>query len=146
MRIILLKDVKGLGRKGEVREVNDGYARNALIPKKLAQIATSSGIESVKNDLMQKKEAHDAKIAHFKQLSKSIESAKVQFSLKAGNKGELFGSVTTKDIQSELKKFNADEADVILEHPIKTIGMHPVIIDFGDGIRTTIQVEVKEEK
>ena len=146
MKVILLKDVKGVGRKGEVREVNDGYARNALIPKKLAQIASHSGIEAVKNDMAQKKESHDAKIAHSKQLAKSLESAKIQFSLKAGNKGELFGSVSQKDIEKELERFEVGDAEVILEHPIKTTGTHPVTIDFGDGIKATLNVEVKEEK
>lgn len=146
MKVILLKDVKGVGRKGEVREVNDGYARNALIPKKLAQIATVSGIESVKNDMALKKEAHDAKVAHSKQLAKSLESAKISFSLKAGAKGELFGSVSQKDIEKELERFEVGDATVILEHPIKSVGVHPVIIDFGDGVRAKLNVEVKEEK
>jgi len=146
MRIILLKDIKGVGKKGEVREVNDGYARNALIPKKLAQIASLSGIESVKNDMAQKKEAHEAKIAHSKQIAKSLESAKIQFSLKAGAKGELFGSVSQKDIEKEIERFEVGDAEVILEHPIKSVGTHPVIIDFGDGIKAKLNVEVKEEK
>lgn len=127
-------------------EVNDGYARNALIPKKLAQIATSSGIEAVKNDIALKKESYDVKITHSKKLAETLESAKIQFSLKAGAKGELFGSVSQKDIEKELERFEVGDAEVILEHTIKTTGMHSVIVDFGDGIKANLNVEVKEEK
>lgn len=146
MKVILLKDMKGVGKKGEVCDVHDGYARNALIPQKCAEIATASGIEKVRNNIALQKSAHEAKIVHSKQLAKSIESAKISFSLKAGNKGELFGSVSQKDVEKELERFEVGDATVILEHPIKSVGMHPVIIDFGDGIRATLNVEVKEEK
>ncbi|MCX6788478.1 MAG: 50S ribosomal protein L9 [bacterium] len=146
MKIILLKDIKGFGKKGDVMEVNDGYARNSLIPKKLAEIATSSIIGVVRNTIALKKGSHDAKIARSKEIAKSIENTKISFFLKTGNKGELFGSVSIKDIQNELKKFNLSDAEVVLEHQIKTVGTHPVIIDFGDGIHATIQVDVLAEK
>lgn len=146
MKVILLKDVKGLGKKGEIREVNDGYARNALLPKKLVEIATASHVEVVKNNIALKREAHDAHIAHVRQLAKSMNDTHIYFSLRAGNKGELFGSVVAKDIQNELTRFNIGDAKIVLTHPIKTVGLHPVLIDFGEGVHTTIQVEVKEEK
>lgn len=146
MKIIFLKDVKGVGKKGEIREVNDGYARNALLPKKLAEIATVAHVEVVKNNLALKKEAHDTHTERMRNLAKSINDEHIHFSLKAGNKGELFGSVAVKDIQNELKRFAIGDAEIVLEHPIKTVGLHPVLIDFGEGIHATIQVEVKEEK
>ena len=146
MKVIFLKDIKGVGRKGEIKEVNDGYARNALLPKKFAEIATNANIEVVKKNNEMKKEAHEAHVVKLKQLAKSLEGTKLHFVLKAGAKGELFGSVSEKDIERELKKFKASDAIVILAHPIKTIGVHAATLDFGEGIHTGIEIEVNEEK
>lgn len=146
MKVVLLKDVKGVGKKGEVREVNDGYARNALIPKKLADIATSGVVSIIQKLSAEKNAANDARIARLRKLAKSLGELKLKFSLRAGEKGELFGSVTAKDIEKELARYEAGEGKVVLEHPIKTLGSCRVSVDFGDGITAQVTVEVKEEK
>ena len=146
MKVIFLKDVKGVGRKGEIKEVNDGYARNALLPKKLAEIATNANVEVVKKNNEMKKVAHEAYVVKLKQLAKSLEGTKLHFILKAGTKGELFGSVSEKDIEKELKKYKASDATVILANPIKTIGTHAATLDFGEGIHIGIEIAVNEGK
>ncbi len=146
MKVVLLKDVKNVGRKGEIREVNDGYARNSLIPKGLAQIATSGTVSNIQKINAEKSAAHEARIARLKKLAKSLGEVKLKFALRAGEKGELFGSVTAKDIEKELARFEAGEGRAVLEHPIKTLGASRVSVDFGDGITASVTVEVKEEK
>ncbi len=146
MKVVLLKDVKGVGRKGEVREVNDGYARNALLPKGVVKIATSAIVSTVKKQAEEKNAANEARIARLKKLAKSLGDLKLKFELRAGEKGELFGSVNAKDIEKELARFEAGEGKVVMEHPIKTLGASRVSVDFGDGIIAEVTVEVKEEK
>ncbi len=146
MRVVLLKDVKGIGKKGEIKEVNDGYARNALLPKKLAALATSSTVSIVSKLAADKEKAHAARVARLSARAKSIDGMKLHFALRAGEKGELFGSVSAKDIEKELVRFEASEGKVVLEHPIKTLGLCRVPVEFGDNIRAMLQVEVKEEK
>lgn len=144
--MVLLKDVKNVGRKGEIREVNDGFARNSLIPKGLVKIATSGTVLTIQKMNAEKNAANEARIARLKTLAKSLSELKLKFSLRAGEKGELFGSVTAKDIEKELARFEAGEGRVVLEHPIKTLGARRVSVDFGDGIVASVTVEVKEEK
>lgn len=146
MKVVLLKDVKNVGRKGEIREVNDGFARNSLIPKGLVKIATSGTVLTIQKMNAEKNAANEARIARLKTLAKSLSELKLKFSLRAGEKGELFGSVTAKDIEKELARFEAGEGRVVLEHPIKTLGARRVSVDFGDGIVASVTVEVKEEK
>lgn len=146
MKVLFLKDVKKVGRKGEIKEVNDGYARNALFPKKLAEIATSAAIAQAAHNAIAKKEAYAARIADLKKLARSLEGTKLHFALRAGERGELFGSVSERDIAKELARFKAEDATILLAHPIKTTGAHAVTLDFGENIHTTIVVEVSEEK
>ncbi len=146
MKVVLLRDVKNVGRKGEIREVNDGYARNSLIPKGLVQIATSGTVSTIQKINAEKSAAQEARIAHLKKLAKSLGEVKLKFALRAGEKGELFGSVTAKDIEKELARYEAGEGRAVLETNIKTLGVSRVSVDFGDGIVASVTVEVKEEK
>lgn len=145
MKIIFLKDVKGIGRKGEIKEVNDGYARNFLILKGLGAQATMGVINKVGKEQLEKNEAHKRKVQSLKKIAESMKNATLHFSLKAGGKGELFGSVTTKDIEKDVVKYGVHDAKAILESPIKSLGEHKVIIDLGEGITTEILVEVKKQ-
>jgi len=145
MKIIFLKDIKGVGRKGEIKEINDGYARNFFIAKGLGAQATSGIINKVTKEQSEKGEAHIRKIQSLKKIADTMKNVKLHFSLKAGEKGELFGSVTTKDIEKDIIKYGAEEAKVVLDHPIKSLGEHKVIIDLGEGITTEILVEVKKQ-
>lgn len=145
MKVILQKDVKGIGRKGQVLEVNDGFARNKLLPGKLAVLATTAGIGVIDKNAQMKKEAHIAHVAKQKARAAEIEGMTLHFQVKAGSKGEVFGSVSDKDIIEELRKYKVHDAKAVLSRPIKSVGMYPVSIDLGDGIHATVNVAVKEE-
>lgn len=145
MKVIFLKDVKGTGKKGEIKDINDGYARNFLLAKGLAAQATSGTIQKVSKEKSEKDASHERRVQELKKLASSIKSLRLHFTLKAGDKGELFGSIGTRDVENELKKYKAEDAKAILEHPIKTLGEHEVTIDVGEGVTTTIIVDIKKE-
>jgi large subunit ribosomal protein L9 len=128
MKIILKQDIKGSGKKGDVIEVNDGYARNFLIKKNMAEEATPAALNGIK----QKKRAEQFKIEQEKkeafELRDRLNNAEIILKLRHGENGKLFGSVTSKEICEELIKagFNIDKKAVILDAPIKTFGRHIV--------------------
>ena len=128
MKIILLQDVKGQGKKGEVIDVNEGYARNFLIKKGLAEAATASKL----NDLTQKKSA-----AEFHRAEE----------VKAGSQGRVFGSVTGANIADALQAagYNVDKKKVVLTSPIKTLGEYDIELKLLEGITAKIKISVEAE-
>lgn len=145
MEVILLEDVKNVGKKGEVVKVNDGYGRNVLIKKKQALEATGKNL----NDLKLKK-ANDEKIAAenlsaAKELGKKIEGSEITISIKVGEGGKTFGSVSSKEIAEEVKKqlgFDVDKKKVQLKDAIKAVGTHEVKIKLHPQVTTTLKVNV----
>lgn len=145
MEVILLEDVKNVGKKGEVVKVNDGYGRNVLIKKKQAVEATGKNL----NDLKLKK-ANDEKVAAenlaaAKELGEKIEKAEITVSIKVGDGGKSFGSVSSKEIAEEVKKqlgFDVDKKKVQLKDAIKTVGTHEVKIKLHQQVITTLKVNV----
>lgn len=145
MEVILLEDVKNVGKKGEVVKVNDGFGRNVLIKKKQALEATGKNM----NDLKLKK-ANDDKIAaeHLadaKELGKKIEEASITIAIKLGEGGKTFGSVSSKEIAEEVKKqlnFDVDKKKIQLKDAIKTVGEHEVKIKLHPQVTTTLKVKV----
>jgi large subunit ribosomal protein L9 len=146
MEVILLEDVKNVGKKGEVVKVNDGYGRNVLIKKKQALEATGKNL----NDLKLKK-ANDDKIAAenleaAKELSKKIEAASITVAIKLGEGGKTFGSVSSKEIAEEVKAqlgYDVDKKKVQLKDAIKTVGEHEVKIKLHPQVTTTLKVKVE---
>lgn len=145
MKVILQKDVKNLGKVGELVNVADGYARNFLFPRKLAQEATEKRVnewEHLKRVAeIHKKKAHaerEALLAKMKGLS-------VTFKAAAGDSDKLFGTITTTEISRELEKmgFSVDRRDIHLEEPIKILGQHKATIKLGEGLHGEIQVTVE---
>ncbi|MBR6736790.1 MAG: 50S ribosomal protein L9 [Clostridia bacterium] len=124
MKVILLKDVKGTGKAGEIKEVADGYARNCLIKKGLAEEATSVKV----NSLNIKKDAQtfhkQEEIKALKELAKNINGTQVEIKIKTGDNGKIFGSVTSKEINEKLleKGFEIDRKNILLKEPIKSLG------------------------
>lgn len=148
MKVILLKDVKALGKKDDVVNVNDGYARNFLFTQKLAVEANTSNMKLL-ND---KKEANKFKKDNEKndaeKLSKEIEKMELKFNIKAGDNGRVFGSITSKDISDEfMKKYkiDIDKKKILLDEPIKMIGVKNVDIKLYEGIIAKIKVIVDQE-
>ena len=147
MKVILLKDVRGSGKKGEVVEVNDGYARNFLIKKGLAEIATASKL----NDLTQKKAAADyhkaEEVKATKALAAEIKGKSFIVKIKAGQNGKVFGSVTGANIADALQAagYDVDKKKVVLPQPIKTLGTYDVELKLMEGVSSKIAVVVEAE-
>ena len=147
MKVILLQDVKGQGKKGEVVDVNEGYARNFLIKKGLAEIATASKL----NDLTQKKAAADyhkaEEVKATKALAAEIKGKSFILKIKAGQNGKVFGSVTGANIADALQAagYDVDKKKVVLPQPIKTLGTYDVDLKLMEGISSKIAVVVEAE-
>ncbi len=138
MRILLLQDVRGVGRKNEVKEVSDGYARNFLIARKLAVAANESAMK-----FKAEVDANEqATIKRYVALAENIGKESFEFSVKTGAKGEVFGSVTKEDIRKHLSEKGFAEGEIILPKPIKSTGEHLVEINFGKGIVGKLKVKV----
>lgn len=148
MDIILLEDVKTIGKKGEIVKVNDGYARNYIIPKKLGLEATAKN----RNDL-KLKQANDDKIAAeelqaAKLFKEEIEAKKIKIALKIGENGRTFGSVSTKEIAAAAKDqlgFDLDKKKMQLNDAIKTLGFHTVPVRIHPKVTAELKVEVTEK-
>ena len=149
MKVILLKDVKGTGKKNEVKEVSDGYARNFLLPKKLAVPADNTNMKELneKNKSKENKAQKDYEAAV--DLGKRMEELNVVIYSKAGDGGRLFGSITSKDIAEQIKKqhnIEVDKRKITLDEPIRVLGSRFVDIKIHQKVTTKIRVDVKEKQ
>ena len=149
MKIIFLQDVKGQGKKGEMKEVSEGYARNYLLPRKLAIAATTDNL----NTLRLREKAKAAQLAADKakaeESAKQLESTVVKIAAKAGAGGKLFGAVTSKEISEALKNqygIEVDSKKIVQSEPIKSYGSYEVKCKFGFEVSGTIHLMVVEEK
>ena len=143
MKVILLEDIKSLGKKGEIVEVSDGYARNVILKKKQGVEATSKNL----NDLILKK-ANDAKIAQeqleaAEALKKEIEAEdkKVVLKMKTGEGGKTFGSVSVK----EQLGYDIDKKKIQMKEPVKSLGMHRIPVRLNTKVTAELKVSVQEE-
>ena len=149
MKVILLKDVKGTGKKNEVKEVSDGYARNFLLPKKLAVPADNTNMKELneKNKSIENKAQKEYEAAV--ELGKRMEELNVVIYSKAGDGGRLFGSITSKDIAEQIKKqhnIEVDKRKITLDEPIRVLGSRFVDIKIHKKVTTKIRVDVKEKQ
>ena len=147
MKVLLLKDVKSVGKKGEIIEVNDGYARNFLIKKGLAQQATAGVINETnqKNAALarQKQKEYEDAVA----MAKELDGKTISLVIKFGDNGKSFGAVTSKEISSELAKlgYDIDKKKINLKDSIKTAGVFEVELKVYTNVSATVRVEVKPE-
>ena len=147
MKVILTKDVKTLGKTGEIKEVSDGYAKNYLIKNGFVKLATTSSIAENKSQ----KDAADFHYAEQKKeaqnLADKLRGKVVRLAIKCGENGKIFGSITAQNISEELEKigFNIEKKKIDLNSPIKTIGIHKVEIKLFQGVSTKIKVDVVSE-
>ena len=147
MKVIFLEDVKALGKKGEIVKVNDGYARNFILPKKLGLEATGKNL----NDLKLQK-ANEEKVAQqlwdeAKELGKKLEAGKVELSIKVGEGGRAFGSVSSKEIAIAVKEqmgYDIDKKKIQLKDAIKTLGTHAVPVKLHQKVTVDLKVIVRE--
>ena len=145
MKVILLQDVKSLGRKDEVKEVSDGYARNFLFKKHLAQPADKANRNSLNHELQLKAQREKAQKERAEQIKKELSGKVVKVPAKAGEAGRLFGSVTTSDVSEALAKmgYEVDKRKIELPEAIKTVGGgHKAILRLYSNIQATIDIEV----
>jgi len=140
MRVILLKDIKGLGKRGEIKEVSNGYARNFLIPQKLIEIATPEALNRLAYKKAKWEEEHRQLIAALNEKAKEIENIVLYFKVAVGEKGEIFGSVTRIDIETALSEKGFQKVKVNIERSVKTIGENKIEVDLGEGIKATLRV------
>ena len=147
MKVILKQDVKGTGKKGEILDVSDGYAKNFLLKKGLAEQASSVAVTSLK--LQQEAEARRKaeEIREIRELAKKMDKSKVTVSIKCGENGKVFGSVTSKEIASKLAElgFDVDKKKILLKEALKTVGDYAVEIRLMEGVSAKIFVTVIPE-
>ena len=149
MKVIFNVDVKGQGKKGEMKEVSDGYGRNYLLPRKLAVEATTDNLNALRLKEKAKAAAIAAEKAKALENSKQLESVVVKIAARAGSAGKLFGAVTNQEISDALKEqfgIEIEKQKIIQSEPIKSYGSYEVKCKFGHEINGVIHVLVVEEK
>ncbi len=147
MKVLLQQDVAGHGKKGDLVTVSDGYARNYLLPRKLAFEATPDSINAYELHKKAEKAHLEQEKQKARENAKKLETCTVKVRAKAGSQGRLFGAVTGQEIAAALKEqfgMDVDKHKLVLDEPIKQYGIHPVKVKLGHEISTTIQVEVGE--
>lgn len=146
MKVILLEDVKAVGKKGEVVEVSDGYARNVLLKKKLGQEATGKNMNDLKLQKANQEKIAAQNLADARELAEKIEKSSITLKVKVGEGGKLFGAISSREIADAAKEqlgFDIDKKKVLLTNPIKSTGS----MDVGIKLHTkvTAQLKVKVE-
>ncbi len=148
MQIVLLEDVKTLGKKGEVVKVNDGYARNFILPKKLGVEATAKNLNDLKLQKANQEKRAAEQFAEAKALAEKIESLSVTLTMKAGENGKAFGSVSGKEIAAAAASqagLAIDKKKLLLAEPLKTFGTHEVPIKLHKDVTAKLTVKITEE-
>ena len=149
MKVILLQDVKGQGKKGQLIEASDGYARNFLIPRKLAVPATAENLNAMKQQEKAKKAQEAAEKAEAEAVAEKLKTSVVKLTAKAGAGGRLFGAVTSKEISDGLKAqygLDVGKSKIVQEEPIKAFGTYELKCKLGYEVTGAIYVVVAEEK
>jgi large subunit ribosomal protein L9 len=147
MKVILLEDVKSLGKKGEVVNVNDGYARNFVLPKKLGVEATGKNMNDLKLQKANEEKVAKEHLEAAQAFAKEMEKDHVVVSIKAGEGGRTFGSVSSKEIATAYKEQCGKEIDkkkIILPEPIKSFGVYEVAVKLHPKVTGTLKVKVQE--
>ena len=148
MKVILLQDVRGQGKKGEMINVSDGYARNYLFPRKLAQEATADNVNTMRMNDKAKREKEQRLREEAAAMSARLRELTLSVSAKGGGAGRLFGSVTSQEISDALKAqegIDLDKRKIVIEDSIKTVGLYTVKVKLGFGIDAPLKVDVSEQ-
>ncbi|MBQ5950984.1 MAG: 50S ribosomal protein L9 [Lachnospiraceae bacterium] len=147
MKIVLLQDVKTLGKKGDVVDVSDGYARNYVLPRKLGVEATSKNLNDLKLQKAHEEKLEALKLADAQALGRRVETGSVTVSVKAGKDGKVFGSVSTKEIARAVQEqmgLELDKKRIQLEEPIKNLGTVQVPVRLHKDVTAMLTVRVAE--
>lgn len=148
MQIVLLEDVKSLGKKGELVKVSEGYARNFILPRKLGVEATSKNLNDLKLKKANEEKVAARQLADAKELAAKLEKSSVTLAIKAGDNGKAFGSVSGKEIGKAIQEqlgLDVDKKKLVLPEPLKTFGTHEVPIRLHRDVTAKLAVKVVEE-
>ena len=148
MKVILLEDVKALGKKGQIVNVNDGYARNFILPKKLGLEANGKNLNDLKLQKANEEKVAQQILDEAKELGKKIEAGKVELAIKIGEGGRAFGSVSSKEIAVAVKDqmgYDIDKKKIQLKDALKTLGTHTVPVKLHPKVTVELKVIVTEE-
>ena len=147
MQVILLEDVKALGKKGDMVEVNNGYARNFILPKKLGVEATGKNVNDLKLQKAHQDKVAAEQLAAAKELSAQIAELSVEVKMKVGEGGKTFGAISTKEIAAAAKEqlnLELDKKKISVDEPIRSLGVHNVKIKLHPKVTATLKVKVSE--
>lgn len=147
MKVIFIKDLKGQGKKGEIKEVKEGYGHNFLIKNGYAVAATEGSINRLDRENEESKQKEDALIRECEALKKELLKLKLIFKVKTGKDGRVFGSVTSKQISGELEKynFNIDKKKIMVKHQLDSLGTHDVTIELHKKVIFNIEIKIEKE-
>ncbi|SDJ56783.1 50S ribosomal protein L9 [Salimicrobium halophilum] len=148
MKVIFNQDVKGKGKKGEIKNVSDGYARNYLLKHNLAVEATKANMDAQKAKDKKEEQKAQQEVEEAKQLKEDLKNLEVKLTAKSGDKGRLFGSITSKQISEELKKahnISIDKRKIDMDDPIRNLGYTEVPVKLHPEVNGTIRVHVAEK-
>ena len=148
MKVILLQDIKGLGKAGEIANVKDGYARNYLLPRKLVVEATEGNLKTLAEQKVSQELKQQQEIDEAKDIVAKLEESPIEITAKAGEGGKLFGSVTSKDLAEALgkqHKIKIDRRKIVLPEPIRELGIRDVEVKLHTGAVGKLKVNIKGE-
>lgn len=147
MKVIFLKDVKGQGKKNEIKEVTDGYAMNFLVKKGCAVPATQTNLNKLNRSLSEAALEESLRIKDMKDLKKELEKQTITFTAQTGNQDKMFGQISSKQIQKELQKlgYSIDKTKIMMDHPIMSLGMHQVEVELHKEVKATLNIKVVKE-
>lgn len=147
MKVIFIKDLKGQGRKNEIKEVKDGYGRNFLIKNGYAIAANEENVKNHNRELKKEADIEEANIKECEKIKEKLTKIDLKFKVKTGAMDKVFGSVSSKSIADELKKkgFNIDKKNVMIKEPITTLGTHVVEIELHKKVIGEVKVILTKE-
>lgn len=147
MEVLFLKDVKGQAKKGDIKNVNDGHARNYLIPRGIAREVTNSALREHEHQNLSREKRLAEELAAAKELAAKLQNITLNFAVKCGEGGKVFGSITAKDISDKLKKqhkYEIDKKNIDVDGGLKVLGAHDVNIKVYHGVEAKLKVILNE--
>lgn len=147
MKVIFIKDVKGQGKKGEIKDISEGYATNFLIPRGLARLATDGNMKTLENQTAAEQKRKEQEKEEAQELGNKLEEMTIQLKAKAGEGGRLFGAITSKQIGEALAEQNIkiDKRKIDLSEPIRSLGVTQMTVKLHPEVKATLKVQVTEE-